>query len=79
MLVKLMSKNRMTLPQEIISRVDPAVYFEATVENGRIILTPVPLRRAQPAQEEQERISDAAAGVEDSPALHQGRLETLAE
>jgi hypothetical protein len=71
MRVRLMSKNRITLPQSVVSRVDAAAYFDATVENGRIVLTPVPLRRIQVGQEKLKGISDADEEGEDGSALQQ--------
>ncbi len=41
MLAKLTSKNQLTLPAEIVRRLPPAQYFDATVENGTIVLRPV--------------------------------------
>lgn len=47
MLAKLTSKNQITLPKAVVLEVDAADYFEVTVENGRIVLTPVRVQRAQ--------------------------------
>jgi len=41
MLVKKTSKNQITLPKEIIKNFPRVEYFEAKVEDGKIILTPV--------------------------------------
>ena len=41
MLVKLTSKNQLTLPEAVISDLEGAEYLEVTKENGRIVLTPV--------------------------------------
>jgi hypothetical protein len=46
MLAKLTSKNQLTLPKAVISTFPGAEYFEVTEENGRIVLTPVRLNRA---------------------------------
>ena len=46
MLVKLTSKNRLTLPRAAIAAVEAAEYFDVTTENGRIVLTPVRVDRA---------------------------------
>jgi AbrB family looped-hinge helix DNA binding protein len=45
MLAKITSKNRLTLPKSVTDAVGPAEYFEVEVKDGRIILTPVPIRR----------------------------------
>jgi hypothetical protein len=46
MLAKLTSKNQLTLPKAVIATFPGAEYFEVTEENGRIVLTPVRLNRA---------------------------------
>ena len=47
MLAKLTSKNQLTLPKALVAQMDAAEYFEVAVENGRIVLTPVRVQRAQ--------------------------------
>ena len=46
MLAKLTSKNQLTLPKAATATVEPTDYFDVTTENGRIVLTPVRLNRA---------------------------------
>ena len=46
MLAKLTAKNQITLPKSITNAIAPAEYFEVTVEDGQIVLTPVRLQRA---------------------------------
>ena len=46
MLAKLTSKNQLTLPKDIVADFQGAKYFDVTQENGRIVLTPVRLTRA---------------------------------
>ena len=41
MLVKKTSRNQIILPQEIIENFPQTEYFEAKVEDGKIVLTPV--------------------------------------
>ena len=41
MLVKKTSRNQIILPREIIESFPQAEYFEAKVEDGKIVLTPV--------------------------------------
>ena len=50
MLAKLTSGNRLTLPRALISAVGETEYFDATEENGRIVLTPVRANRADAAR-----------------------------
>lgn len=46
MLAKLTSKNQLTLPKAVTSAVELTDYFDVTAENGRIVLTPVRVNRA---------------------------------
>ncbi len=46
MLAKLTSKNQLTLPKRVLSSCPGARYFDVTEDNGRIVLTPVRLNRA---------------------------------
>ena len=46
MLAKVTSKNQLTLPKTITTAVGPTEYFEVEAKNGRIILTPVRIQRA---------------------------------
>jgi hypothetical protein len=68
MLAKLTSKNQITLPKAAVSSVDAAEYFEVTVENGRIILTPVQIQKAQAVREKLEQLGITEQDVEDAIA-----------
>ena len=46
MLAKLTSKNQLTLPKAVTSAVELTDYVDVTAENGRIVLTPVRVNRA---------------------------------
>lgn len=46
MLAKLTSKNQLTLPKAVLAFCEGTEYFDVSEENGRIILTPVRLNRA---------------------------------
>ena len=46
MLAKLTSKNQLTLPKVVVADFPGSKYFDVTKENGRIVLTPVRLNRA---------------------------------
>jgi hypothetical protein len=46
MLAKLTSKNQLTLPKAVLSSCQGISYFEVTEDNGRIVLTPVRINRA---------------------------------
>ena len=46
MLAKLTSKNQLTLPKAMLSSCQETQYFDVTEDNGRIVLTPVRINRA---------------------------------
>ena len=46
MLAKLTSKNQLTLPKAALSSYQGTQYFDVTEDNGRIVLTPVRINRA---------------------------------
>ena len=46
MLAKMTSKNQITLPKAVVSSYQDTEYFDVTSENGRIVLTPVRITRA---------------------------------
>lgn len=68
MLAKLTSKNQITLPKTVVSSVDVAEYFDVTVENGRIVLTPVRIQKAQAVREKLEKLGITEQDVEDAVA-----------
>lgn len=46
MLAKLTAKNQLTLPKRVTDAVGATDYFEVEAQDGRIILTPVRIQRA---------------------------------
>ena len=46
MLAKLTSKNQLTLPKAVLSFCQGTEYFDVTEDNGRIVLVPIRLNRA---------------------------------
>jgi len=68
MLAKLTSKNQITLPKAVVSAVDLAEYFDVFVENGRIVLTPVRIQRAQVVRDTLQRLGITEQDVEDALA-----------
>lgn len=46
MLAKRTAKNQLTLPKAIVQEVGDCDYYEVTTEDGRIVLTPVRVQRA---------------------------------
>ena len=66
MLAKLTSKNQLTLPKAVVSSVDETEYFDVTVENGRIILTPVRVQQARAARDKLEELGITEQDIDDA-------------
>jgi len=66
MLAKLTSKNQITLPKAVVSKVDAADYFEVEVENGRIVLTPVRVQQGQAVRDKLQQLGITEQDVEDA-------------
>jgi bifunctional DNA-binding transcriptional regulator/antitoxin component of YhaV-PrlF toxin-antitoxin module len=64
MLAKLTSKNQVTLPKAVISRVDATEYFDVTIEDDRIVLTPVRVQRTKAVREKLEQLGITEQDVE---------------
>jgi hypothetical protein len=66
MLAKLTSKNQLTLPKAVVTAIKGAEYFEVAEENGRIILTPVRIGRADAVRAKLEELRLSEADVADA-------------
>ncbi|HHI97861.1 AbrB/MazE/SpoVT family DNA-binding domain-containing protein [Thermosulfuriphilus ammonigenes] len=42
MLAKLSAKNQITIPKKILEKLPPVKYFEISLEDGVIVLRPIP-------------------------------------
>ena len=51
MLAKITSKNQITLPKAVVEEFPGARYFEVAAAEGRIVLTPVSIGRADAVRE----------------------------
>jgi len=56
MLAKLTAKNQVTLPKAAVSAVDSSTHFEVTVEDGRIVLTPVRFQKTAAIRDKLQRL-----------------------
>lgn len=63
MLTKLTSSNQIALLKAALSQIDASNYVEVTVENGRIVLTPARIQRAQTVRHGLECVGITEAGV----------------
>lgn len=68
MLAKITSKNQLTLPKSIVQSVGKADYFEVEVENGRVILTPVRIQKADAVRTKLEALGINEQDVTDAIA-----------
>ena len=66
MLAKLNSENQLTLPQSIVQQMDNPSYFEVTLENGKVILTPVQVLNTARIREKLESVGITEQDVEDA-------------
>ena len=68
MLAKLTSKNQLTLPKAVTTAVGATEYFDVTAENGRIVLTPVRVNRADGVRAKLAELGLTEADVKDAVA-----------
>lgn len=66
MLAKMTSKNQLTLPKAIVQSLEKTDYFEVEVENGRVILTPVRLQKADAVREKLEQLGISEQDIADA-------------
>ena len=66
MLAKLTSKNQLTLPKAVISAVETTDYFDVTTEDGRIVLTPVRVNRADGVRAKLAKLGLSDTDVKDA-------------
>ena len=63
MLTKRTSKNQVTLPKAIVQTVGEADYYDVTVHDGKIVLSPVRLRQADAVRAKLEELGITQADV----------------
>jgi len=66
MLAKMTSKNQLTLPKRITEAVGTPQYFEVEAKDGRIILTPVRIQRADAVRAKLAELGIRENDVEDA-------------
>ena len=67
-LAKLTSKNQLTLPKAVVSDFKGSEYFDVTQENGRIVLTPVRVNRADAVRAKLAELGLSEADVAEAVA-----------
>lgn len=68
MLAKLTSKNQLTLPKAVVSELGGAEYFEIELDNGRVVLTPMRMNRADAVRAKLEKIGITEQDIDDAIA-----------
>jgi len=66
MLAKMTSKNRLTLPKATVEAVGATDYFDVSVHDGQIVLTPVRIQRADAVRAKLAALGLADADVTDA-------------
>lgn len=68
MLTKRTAKNQITLPAALLKQLPAAEYFDATVENGTLVLRPVRVVPAVDLELIRDRLVEAGVTERDVPA-----------
>ena len=68
MLVKLTSKNRLTLPKALLASFPGASHFDVEVRSGRIVLSPMRLSQGDDARRKIEEAGITEQDVQDAIA-----------
>ena len=66
MLAKRTTKNQLTLPKAIVEATGAADYYEVNAENGRIILTPLRIQRADAVRSKLPQLGITSDDVKDA-------------
>ena len=68
MLAKMTSKNQLTLPKSVTQAIGPAEYFEVEARDGRILLTPVRIQRADAVRAKLAELAIRQTDLDDAVA-----------
>jgi len=68
MLAKRTSKNQITLPKAIVQTVGEADYYDVSVQDGKIVLTPVRLQQADVVRAKLEELGITPDDVDEAVA-----------
>jgi len=72
MLAKITTKNQLTLPKAVIQQMGKPEYVNVSLENGRIILTPVQLQPADTVRNKLAALGITEQDVEDAISWGRG-------
>ena len=73
MLAKRTSKNQVTLPKAIVQTAGETDYYDVTVQDGKIVLTPVHLHQADAVRAKLEELGITQEDVSEAIAWARGR------
>ncbi|BDV01804.1 AbrB family transcriptional regulator [Thermodesulfomicrobium sp. WS] len=73
MLTKRTSKNQVTLPKAAVQATGGADYYDVTVQDGKIVLTPVRLQQADAVRAKLEELGITPEDVDDAIAWARAR------
>ncbi len=73
MLAKMTSKNQITLPKAVVSKLALTDYFDVEVEGGRIVLTPVRIQKADAVRNKLAALGIDESDVAEAVAWARGR------
>lgn len=73
MLTKRTTKNQITLPKAIVQSTGEADYYDVTVQDGKIVLTPVRIQQADAVRSKLEELGITPEDVEDAIAWAKAR------
>jgi hypothetical protein len=65
-LAKITAKNQLTLPKSVTTAIGPVEYFEVEAKDGRIILTPVRIQRADAVRAKLAELEIAEQDIADA-------------
>ncbi|GLW61611.1 AbrB family transcriptional regulator [Hydrogenophilus thermoluteolus] len=68
MLTKRTTKNQITLPKAIVQSTGEADYYDVTVQDGKIVLTPVRIQQVDSVRSKLEKLGITPDDVEDAIA-----------
>jgi bifunctional DNA-binding transcriptional regulator/antitoxin component of YhaV-PrlF toxin-antitoxin module len=73
MLAKVTSKNQLTLPKAILQQVGEVEYFDISVDDGKIVLTPVKLHSAERIRQKLEDLGITEKDIADAVSFARQR------
>lgn len=79
MLAKITAKNQLTLPKSVTKAVGATDYVEVEIEDGRIILTPVRIQRADAVRAKLSELDLTEQDIADAVAWSRQTGSTTAE